>query len=221
MNNVEQKTQEELRSEMLSREALRLVRTEKTGDDLLDFALDGRSRTVENIVKLWQIVARSYSASMSLQAGSVKDGWGRYWDFCSEFLIDSGWTAEQLRELRYPTPPSVPVISDEDLRFVTAAMDRVTCAKLFDETKMGLVPANKTWGTPYAVEVLNVALHGETLNESSADRLWKAIQYYQPGKELPAAARAIEMCLCKVANTQEWDLLDPEGLSLSGMFRRS
>jgi hypothetical protein len=113
MITTENKTPEEIRSDFLAREALRLIRLESVGYNLLEDALDGREKSVENIVKLWRLVASSYQASMSLPAGRVKDGWTRYWELCSEFLVDAGWTAEQLRHLRYPPPVKGPDVIDD------------------------------------------------------------------------------------------------------------
>jgi hypothetical protein len=97
-----EKTQEEIKGNRVFQESRRIIELEGQGpEDLLSAGLSGRERSIENVVKLWKLVFRTYQATMSLPAGRCKDDWTPYWNVCSEFLQQAGWSAEQLEELRY------------------------------------------------------------------------------------------------------------------------
>lgn len=98
-------------------ESIRLIDLEGSGDELLEEALNGREKTVDNVAAMWRMVARAFAASMSLPSGRCRDGWTKYWNACQDFLKTEGWADEQLKNLRYPKPmpgePGFESTSDE------------------------------------------------------------------------------------------------------------
>jgi len=100
---------------------------------------------------------------------------------------------------------------DPDFINLAEALERVEASGLFDENVSWLVPKNRTWGSAYAAEVVDVALGGIKINERSAQQLWLAVcrNIKDVLKGETPATRSIQMCLCKVANEAKWQLTDP------------
>lgn len=110
-----------------------------------------------------------------------------------------------------------------------AAFARVIASNLFFENTDGSVGLRAGWDVGPAVKLLGVALGGgATVTDDGCQQLWWAIQYYFKNKvlssqsvltivedpfRLPPVARAILMCVCKVANDQRWGIKDAAGLS--------
>lgn len=101
MTDIEQQQQQ--KEKAIFAESFRLIHLEGEGDELLEKALAGREASADNIQKLWKIVARALSASMSLPDGRCRDVWSKYWTACEDYLKNTaGWSDEQLKDLRYP-----------------------------------------------------------------------------------------------------------------------
>jgi len=87
----------EIKDAILWREVMRLVALSRDNglENLLDAALEGREKSPASVSKLYSFV-RKY-----IGEGTAAD---KYWRSCSTFLSASGWTTEQLNELRNPSP---------------------------------------------------------------------------------------------------------------------
>ncbi len=104
-----EKTEQQRRENLIFDESLRLIHLSRQGgEDILGEALNGREKNVENVSKLWKLVALAFSAGMSLPAGRCQPGWDVYWNAVSEYLRSKGWSDQQLRELKNPAPYTGP-----------------------------------------------------------------------------------------------------------------
>lgn len=178
----------------------------KSSEQWIARALDYREENEANMRKLYLVCAHADIAAPRELTQAVKQ-----W-LVSHMIDPVEVLASRRKPERFPYDPG----------FVSAvdAMDRVTKAGLFDETKPGLVPANKQWGQLYAIEVLGAALGDKKLSESAANQLYKSLCFYQRDvqKDLPAAGKTIAMCLCKIQVTQGWVLEDPQNIGVLAAF---
>ncbi len=98
MNTIDKQEEKE---RLIGFEIMRLMglaRNTEVGS-LLDAALAGREQNVESVSKLFAFVLRNFGDFPSNIPSTVVE---KFWGACSEFLTASGWTAEQLEELRNP-----------------------------------------------------------------------------------------------------------------------
>jgi hypothetical protein len=86
---------------MRDREVMRLVEVSRSSgfESLLDAALEGREKSPVSVSKLFTFVRKSFGEGNATS---------KYWNACSSFLSSSGWSAEQLNELRNPSPAGTP-----------------------------------------------------------------------------------------------------------------
>ncbi len=102
------KTTEQLRENQIFQESLRLINLERNSDShLLESALDGRTKSAENLVKLWILVRQAYGASISLPSDRCCHSELRYWELIAEFLRADNWSEERLRIL-FEGPKATP-----------------------------------------------------------------------------------------------------------------
>ena len=82
---------------MRDREVMRLVEVSRSNaqESLLDAALDGRDKNPASVAKLFTFVRKN------IGEGNATN---KFFNACSSFLISSGWSAEQLDELKNPSP---------------------------------------------------------------------------------------------------------------------
>ena len=87
----------DIKEVMRDREMMRLVELSRSNglESLLDAALDGREKNPVSVSKLFTFVRKSFGQGNATT---------KYWNACSSFLISSGWSAEQLNELKNPSP---------------------------------------------------------------------------------------------------------------------
>jgi hypothetical protein len=104
---------DETKSILRFNETRRLMSLQARDEELLDQALNGREKNIDNVVALWRMVARGFAATMSLPPGRCRDDWSKFWDACRTFLKNEGWTDKQLKDLRYPPPYKGPGIFDD------------------------------------------------------------------------------------------------------------
>lgn len=79
------------------REVMRLVELSRNNglENLLATALENRETNPTSVAKLYSFVRRH------IGEGNASN---KFWNACSSFLISSGWSAEQLDELRNLSP---------------------------------------------------------------------------------------------------------------------
>jgi hypothetical protein len=73
-------------------------------DALLDAGLAGRPRTIDNVVKLWMLVAESLDLRCVAEQGLFSDCRGRFWNVISAYLAEQGWPRRKLEALRCAEP---------------------------------------------------------------------------------------------------------------------
>ena len=92
----------EMKELIKDREMMRLVEVSRsTGfESLLDAALEGREKNTASVTKLFAFVRKNIGEGNATT---------KFWNACSAYLIASGWSAEQLNELRNSSPaPGTP-----------------------------------------------------------------------------------------------------------------
>jgi hypothetical protein len=87
----------EMKESIRDREMMRLIEASRSNaqEFLLDAALDGRDKNPASVAKLFTFVRKSFGEGNACN---------KFWNACSSFLISQGWSAEQLNELKNPSP---------------------------------------------------------------------------------------------------------------------
>jgi hypothetical protein len=94
MNTINEVEMKEL---IRDREMMRLVELSRSNglESLLDAALEGRDKNPTSVAKLFTFVRKN------IGEGNATN---KFFNACSSFLVSSGWSAEQLNELKNPSP---------------------------------------------------------------------------------------------------------------------
>jgi hypothetical protein len=79
------------------REVMRLIELSRNNglENLLTAALENRETNPASVAKLYAFVRRHIGEGNATT---------KYWNACRSFLVSQGWSAEQLDELRNPSP---------------------------------------------------------------------------------------------------------------------